>query len=208
MSDNSLDLLVNNIRQCRICVDTPLKTPLMHMPRPVLMVSKTAKICIAGQAPGTRVHASGKPFTDPSGVRLRSWLSLDESQFYDESKVAIVPMGFCFPGQNARGSDLPPRKECRNHWHDDLFGTMPQIELMLVIGQYAMDYHLRGSKKSTLTDTVSAWREYWYAPTEAGKPRVMPLPHPSWRNNAWLKNNAWFEQDVLPVLRQEIARLT
>ncbi|MFK8033286.1 MAG: uracil-DNA glycosylase family protein [Hyphomicrobiales bacterium] len=208
MSNNSFDTLLHDIRQCRICIDTPLKTPLMHEPRPVLMVSKTAKICIAGQAPGTRVHASGKPFTDASGVRLRNWLNLDESQFYDDSKVAVVPMGFCFPGQNARGSDLPPRKECRNNWHDDLFATMPQIELMLVIGQYAMNYHLGGSMKANLTDTVSAWREYWYAPLEPEKPRIMPLPHPSWRNNSWLKKNTWFEQDVIPVLRQEIARLT
>lgn len=208
MSNASFDTLLTSIRQCRICVDAPDKSPLEHEPRPVLAVSQTARICISGQAPGTRVHASGKPFTDPSGVRLRNWLNLDEERFYDVSKIAIVPMGFCFPGQNARGSDLPPRKECRQHWHDDLFAKMPQIELMLVIGQYAMDYHLGDRRRANLTETVSAWRDYWYEATEAGKPRVMPLPHPSWRNNAWLKNNAWFELDVLPVLRQEIARLT
>lgn len=208
MPDGSFDAYVEEIRNCRICVDAPLKTPLMHEPRPVLAVSQTARICICGQAPGTRVHASGRPFTDPSGVRLRSWLNLDESQFYDTTKIAIVPMGFCFPGQNARGSDLPPRKECRHRWHDELFAHMPQIELMLVIGQYAMDYHLKDRMKANLTDTVSAWREYWYDTQQDGKPRVMPLPHPSWRNNSWLKKNTWFELDVLPVLRQEIARLT
>lgn len=208
MIDAPFDALVKDIRNCRICLDAPEKTQLPHEPRPVLAVSQTAKICICGQAPGTRVHASGRPFTDPSGVRLRSWLNLDETQFYDASKIAIVPMGFCFPGQNARGSDLPPRKECRQKWHDELFAQMPQIELMLVIGQYAMDYHLHDRKKANLTDTVSAWREYWYEAQQEGKPRVMPLPHPSWRNNSWLKKNAWFELDVLPVLKQEIARLT
>lgn len=208
MAKSSFEAFVDDIRDCRICVDSPIKEPLAHQPRPVLSVSKSAKVCICGQAPGTRVHASGKPFTDPSGVRLRTWLNLDEETFYDVSKIAIVPMGFCFPGQNSRGSDLPPRKECRLRWHDVLFEQMPQIELILVIGQYAMDYHLKDRMKANLTDTVSAWRAYWYEARDDKKPRVMPMPHPSWRNNAWLTKNPWFEADVLPVVRQEIARLT
>ncbi|MEP4433949.1 MAG: uracil-DNA glycosylase family protein, partial [Hyphomicrobiales bacterium] len=133
--------------------------------------------------------------------------NLEEDVFYDVSKVAIVPMGFCFPGQDSRGSDLPPRRECRHHWHDSLFENMSQIELILVIGQYAMSYHLKDRMKANLTDTVGAWREYWYEGRDEWQPRVMPMPHPSWRNNSWLKKNSWFEADVLPVLRQEIARL-
>lgn len=205
---NSLDQFVNDIRACRICVEQPKRTPLPHEPRPVLQVSRTARICICGQAPGTRVHESGRPFTDRSGDRLREWLGLDHDTFYDPAQIAIVPMGFCFPGQNEKGSDLPPRPECRARWHDDLFAGMPQIELLLTIGQYAISYHLGPDRKKNLTETVGAWRDYWYdqeRPT--GTPRIMPLPHPSWRNNAWLKKNLWFEQEQLPVLRQQITRI-
>lgn len=207
MRTDPFHALVENIRQCRICIENPIAKRLPHEPRPVLAVSQTAKICICGQAPGTRVHASGKPFTDPSGDRLRTWLGVDGTQFYDEEKIAIIPMGFCFPGQDAKGGDLAPRKECRKRWHDELFAAMPQIELLLVIGQYAMAYHLKDQRRANLTDTVGAWRDYWYAADENSHPRIMPLPHPSWRNNAWLKKNPWFELDVLPVLRQEITRL-
>jgi uracil-DNA glycosylase len=154
------------------------------------------------------VHESGLPFTDRSGDRLRAWLGLDHETFYDPQQIAIVPMGFCFPGQNERGSDLPPRPECRQHWHDRLFLNLPQIELLLTIGQYAIAYHLGQRKKKTLTLTVAAWRDYWYENTDSPTlPRIMPLPHPSWRNNSWLKKNLWFEQEQLPVLRQEIARI-
>lgn len=203
-----MDQLVNDIRACRICVEEPLRTPLPHEPRPVLQVSPTARICICGQAPGTRVHESGQPFTDRSGDRLREWLGLNHETFYDPAQLAIVPMGFCFPGQNDKGSDLPPRLECKARWHDELFASMPQVELLLTIGQYAIAYHLGPDRKKTLTETVGAWRDYWYDREHpAGTPRIMPLPHPSWRNNAWIKKNLWFEQEQLPVLRQEITRI-
>ncbi|GGB41796.1 hypothetical protein GCM10011316_12180 [Roseibium aquae] len=127
--------------------------------------------------------------------------------FYDPDRLAIVPMGFCFPGLDAKGGDLPPRPECRKAWHDQLFAAMPQIELVLVIGQYAQAYHLGTRRRKSLTETVANWRDYWEEAPEPGKPRVLPLPHPSWRNNAWLKKNRWFETDLLPVLRNEIARL-
>lgn len=204
----STDQLANDIRNCRICVEQPTRIPLPHEPRPVLQVSQTARICICGQAPGTRVHESGQPFTDRSGDRLREWLGLDHETFYDPAQIAIIPMGFCFPGQNEKGSDLPPRSECRTKWHDLLFASMPQIELLLTIGQYAIAYHLGRDRKKTLTETVSAWREYWYdMERPSHTPRIMPLPHPSWRNNAWLKRNLWFEQEQLPVLRQEMTRI-
>ena len=138
---------LNNLRQeieaCRICRDNPQSTPLPHEPRPVVRLSSTARLCIAGQAPGMRVHKSGIPFDDPSGDRLRNWMGIDREIFYDTSRLAIVPMGFCFPGYDAKKSDLPPRKECRNQWHDQIFELMPQIELVLVIGQYAQAYHMR-----------------------------------------------------------------
>ncbi|WP_420410772.1 uracil-DNA glycosylase family protein [Roseibium sp.] len=181
--------------------------PLPHQPRPVLQTSSKARICICGQAPGTRVHKSGKPFTDPSGDRLRAWMGIGEDVFYHPDKLAIVPMGFCFPGLDTKGGDLPPRRECRKAWHDRVFAAMPQIELILVIGQYAQAYHLGNARKGSLTDTVAAWKSYFENSGTAAKPRVIPLPHPSWRNNAWLRKNPWFETDLLPVLQKEIARL-
>jgi len=202
-----LDALASKVRACRICVETPDKSPLPHQPRPVLQVSASARLCICGQAPGTRVHQSGRPFTDPSGDRLRGWMGIGEDVFYDAGKLAIVPMGFCFPGLDHKGGDLPPRDECRKAWHDRLFASMPQIELILVIGQYAQAYHLGRSRQKSLTDTVAAWRRHFEGQGE-GRAKVLPLPHPSWRNNAWLKKNPWFETDLLPVLRQEVTRLT
>ncbi|POF29141.1 uracil-DNA glycosylase [Roseibium marinum] len=206
---NSEDLenLVRQVRACRACIENPRKTPLPHAPRPVLQVSSTARICICGQAPGTRVHRSGQPFTDPSGDRLRDWLGIGEDVFYDPARIAIVPMGFCFPGLDAKGGDLPPRSECRNIWHDRLFAAMPRIELVLTIGQYAQAYHLGAGRRKTLTETVTHWRDYFEAEREAGQPAVLPLPHPSWRNNSWLKKHPWFETELLPVLRAEVARL-
>lgn len=167
-------------------------------------MSSTARLCIAGQAPGTRVHASGMPFTDPSGDRLRDWLGIDAETFYDISRVAIVPMGFCFPGLDARGGDLPPRPECRMVWHDRIFAAMPQIELVLAIGIHAQAYHLGGRRRANLTETVADFEAIL---EEQRQPRVMPLPHPSWRNNSWLKKNPWFERDLLPRLRSEVAGL-
>jgi len=194
-----LDRLTADIRACRLCVESPLKTPLPHEPRPVLRVSPTARICIAGQAPGTRVHASGMPFTDPSGDRLRDWMGVTPDEFYDAARIAIVPMGFCFPGLNAKGGDLPPRRECAETWHEPLFKHLPQLELILLVGQYAQAWHLGRTRKVSLTETVAAWREY--------QPRFIPLPHPSWRNNAWIKKNPWFEEDLLPVLKRDVRRL-
>ncbi|MCK7611142.1 uracil-DNA glycosylase family protein [Roseibium sediminicola] len=203
---SGLDALVREVRACRVCIDRPDKAPLPHEPRPVLQVSSTARLCLCGQAPGTRVHQSGRPFTDPSGDRLRDWLGIGEETFYDAGKLAIVPMGFCFPGLDDKGGDLPPRAECRKAWHDRVFAAMPQIELVIVIGQYAQAYHLGTRRQKTLTQTVANWRAHF--DEEGGEgPKVLPLPHPSWRNNAWLKKNPWFEADLLPVLRHQVARL-
>ncbi|MHA7773083.1 uracil-DNA glycosylase family protein [Roseibium sp. M-1] len=206
-NSETLESLVAEVRACRICADRPAKAPLPHAPRPVLQVSRAARLCVCGQAPGTRVHQSGRPFTDPSGDRLRSWMGIGEDVFYDANKLAIVPMGFCFPGLDAKGGDLPPRPECRAAWHDRLFAAMPRIELVLVIGQYAQAYHLKGQRQKSLTETVANWRSH-FAVRQEGKPIVLPLPHPSWRNNSWLKKNLWFEAELLPVLRHEVARLT
>jgi uracil-DNA glycosylase len=201
---SDLNAILADIRACRICVDTPRGKPLPHQPRPVLRVGSSAKICICGQAPGTRVHASGKPFTDPSGDRLRNWLGMSEEQFYDTDRVAIIPMGFCFPGLDSKGGDLPPRRECAERWRAELFTRLPQFRLVLLVGLYAQKWHLGESAKGNLTDTVAAWRRY--AETD-GATRYIPLPHPSWRNNAWIQKNPWFETDLLPFLRGEIARL-
>lgn len=205
---NSQDLenLADQVRACRICVEQPERNPLPHAPRPVLQVSATARLCVCGQAPGTRVHQSGRPFTDPSGERLRAWMGIGEEVFYDPARLAIVPMGFCFPGLDDKGGDLPPRRECRKAWHDRLFAAMPRIELILVIGQYAQAYHLGSRRQKSLTDTVAHWREHLENEDDT-RVSVLPLPHPSWRNNAWLKKNPWFETDLLPRLRQEVARL-
>lgn len=192
-----LATISKQISDCRICRDNPVGAALPHEPNPVCVASSTARICIAGQAPGKRVHESGKPFTDPSGERLRDWMGISEATFYDPSRLAIVPMGFCFPGYDKNGGDLPPRKECRANWHDQLYDLMPQIELFLTIGQYAQAYHLGNRRKKNMTETVRAWKEYL-----VDEPRsILPLPHPSWRNNAWLKRNPWFGDEVLPKLR-------
>lgn len=193
--------VLTSIRACRVCIDQPRGKPLPHAPRPVLRASPTARLAICGQAPGTRVHASGRPFTDPSGDRLRAWLGVTSEEFYDEARVAIVPMGFCFPGQDAKGGDLPPRRECAALWHRDLFAALPQVELILAVGAYAQAFHLERECGKTLQETMLAWRGHLKAKR---RPRVFPLPHPSWRNNAWLKKNSWFETQLLPVLRREV----
>lgn len=198
-----LDTLLADLRACRICRDSPsFAPPLQHEPRPVIQASATARLLIAGQAPGTRVHASGQPFTDPSGVRLRQWMGVDEAMFYDASRIAIVPMGHCFPGLDAGGGDLPPRRECAPRWREPVLALLPDVRLILVIGRYARDWHLPDRKGRGLTDTVAAWREIGSA--QSG-PRIIPLPHPSWRNNAWLKRHPWFEAELLPELRREVA---
>ncbi len=195
-----LEKLVNGIASCRICRDAPVGKPLPHEPRPVLQPSSTARILIAGQAPGTRVHASGQPFTDPSGNRLRNWLGIGPEIFYDPRRVAILPMGFCFPGLSARGSDLPPRVECAKAWRAQALAAMPQIELVIALGVYALRWHMGDRYKGSLDQSVAAWRDGLKL-----SPAIMALPHPSWRNNAWLKRNPWFETDLLPVLRREVA---
>lgn len=199
-----IETLRDTIARCRICRDAPLKGEedrLPHEPRPVAVISAKAKILIAGQAPGLRVHESGLPFNDASGDRLRTWLNVDRDTFYDSDRFAIAPMGFCFPGYDARGSDLPPRKECAPRWRNEVMVAMPQIELILAIGQYAQAYHLGERRKKSMTETVQNWRTYFQS--NAGVP-VLPLPHPSWRNTSWLRKNPWFEQEVLPTLRQHV----
>ena len=199
-----IEELKAEIGACRICRDAPEGPPLPHEPNPIVRISETARICIAGQAAGTLAHQSSTPFQDPSGDRLRAWLGTSEAEFYDAGRIAIVPMGFCFPGLDAKGSDLPPRRECAPAWRARIFAAMPQIELLLTIGQYAQRWHLGPLRQASLTATVADWQNIW----SAGKsPRVLPLPHPSWRNNAWLKRHPWFETDLLPVLRTEVRRL-
>lgn len=186
----SLDVLLNEIRACRLCeAELPLG------PRPVVRAAASARILVVGQAPGTAVHASGIPFDDPSGERLRDWMGVDAETFYDESRIALIPMGFCYPGRGKSG-DLPPKKRCARTWRGPLLGALPQVELTLVIGQYAMAWHLPEAKRLTLTETVrrhAAWGD-----------ALLPLPHPSPRNNIWLARNPWFEADVVPRLRERV----
>ena len=197
--------LVADIVRCRICLDAPIGAPLPHAPRPVLRPSVTARLLIASQAPGNRVHQSGVPFSDPSGDRLRGWLGLGDEEFYDVARVAIVPIGFCFPGNDAAGGDLPPRRECAPAWRTRVLDAMPQVELVLAVGQYAQRWHLAaGSRAGGMTGTVAGWRQLLAAP---GRPRCLPLPHPSWRNTGWLRRNPWFEAELLPVVRAEVRRL-
>lgn len=200
----SLDALLDELRACRACIEHPRGKPLPHEPRPVLRVSSTARLAVVGQAPGTRVHRSGVPFTDPSGERLRDWMGVTADEFYDQTRVAIIPMGFCFPGLDANGGDLPPRKECAPLWRDRLFDELPQLELVLLIGLYAHRWHLPKSAVGSVTDTVRRGPEILAG---TSKPRFLPLPHPSWRNNHWIKANPWFAADVLPRLRSEVRRL-
>ncbi len=199
-----LERLAADIRACRLCRDAPLGKPLRHEPRPVFQVSATARIAICGQAPGTRVHASGRPFTDPSGDRLRQWLAVPDEVFYDASRVAIIPMGFCFPGLDAKGADLPPRRECAQTWHRRLFDELPQLQLLLLVGYAAQRWHLGTSCPPSLTETVRQWRRFAGANSQ---PRCLPTPHPSWRNNAWLRKNPWFAAELVPHMQAETARL-
>ncbi|HEY5817740.1 MAG TPA: uracil-DNA glycosylase family protein [Mesorhizobium sp.] len=200
----NLDDLTARVLACRLCVDNPLGKPMPHAPRPVAWPSTTAKILIAGQAPGTKVHSSGLPFDDASGDRLRDWLGVSRAEFYDRSKLAMLPMGFCFPGQDAKGGDLPPRRECAPAWRGAFLDAMPQIELVLAIGLYAQAWHLGSLRGPSLTATVANWRAGYGA---TGNPHVLALPHPSWRNSGWLKKNPWFAADLLPFLRREVDRL-
>lgn len=200
VDDKRLARLTAEIAACRLCRESNVR-PLPHEPRPVVVASRRARILIASQAPGTRVHATGIPFNDRSGDRLREWLGVTREEFYDPVKFAIVPMGFCFPGQDAKGGDLPPRRECAPRWRAPLLDLMPQIELVLAIGQYAQSWHMGEFRRASLTETVRDWRAIHAA---RANPHVLPLPHPSWRNTGWLKRNLWFENELLPFLQREI----
>ena len=193
-----------DIAACRICRDAPargLEHRLPHEPRPVVVLSAKARVLIAGQAPGLRVHGSGRPFDDASGDRLRQWLGTDRESFYNADRFAIVPMGFCFPGYDAKGSDLPPRRECAPLWRQRVLAAMPQVELILTIGQYAQAWHLASVQMPSMTETVAQWRRYLLTNQS---PAMLPLPHPSWRNSGWLKRNAWFEAELLPELQKRV----
>ena len=198
-----LDTLLAAVRACTLCRDAPQGKPLPVAPRPVLQLDPRARILVAGQAPGTRVHASGRPFTDPSGVRLRDWMGIDDATFYDPAKLAVVPMGFCFPGQDAKGGDLPPRRECALTWHDRLFAAVRKPDLTVAVGLHAVRYHvaLRG-RPDLIGPALGPLVENWQAILDATG--VMPMPHPSWRNNHWIKKNPWFSAELLPVLRARI----
>jgi len=190
MTKKAFNLLVHSVRSCTLC-----EKQLVNGVRPVLQVNPSARILIAGQAPGSKVHASGIPFDDASGSRLREWMGIDADTFYDEKQVAILPMGFCYPGKGKSG-DLPPVPLCADTWREKLLHVMPKIKLTLVIGQYAHAWHLPFMQKN-LTETVRAWTSY--------EKQLLPLPHPSPRNNIWLKKNEWFERDVLPELRKRVS---
>ncbi len=187
---SKLPILLEEIRNCREC-----EQHLPLGPRPVLQASVRAKILIIGQAPGRRVHESGVPWEDASGDRLRTWMGIEREQFYDDNLIALVPMGFCYPGTGDSG-DLPPRKECAELWHDSLLARLKKIQLTLLIGNYAQNHRLPGAKKSSLTATVMGWQQH--APT------IFPLPHPSPRNNRWLKKNPWFVEELLPTLQDAV----
>ncbi len=186
--------LLAEVRACRAC-----EAVLPLGPRPVLRAAAGARLLIVGQAPGTRVHHTGVPWNDPSGDRLRAWLDLDRDAFYDTARVAIAPMGFCYPGRDKSGGDLPPRKECAPLWHARLRALLPCVELTLLIGRYAQAYYLGKRARASVAETVRAWRGYL--------PEHLPLPHPSWRTRAWVKRNPWFEAEVIPALRAEVHKL-
>lgn len=192
VSQEELDRLLVEIRACRICEK-------FLQPRPVLHARATARLCIVSQAPGMRVHETGLSFNDRSGDRLRAWMGIDRDTFYNESKIAIAAMAFCFPGYSAQGHDLPPRRECAAHWRKRLFAALPDFELTLLVGSYAQAWHLGAAAKANMTETVKAWRDH--------APRALPLPHPSWRNTGWLKKNPWFEKELLPYLRARVRRV-
>lgn len=193
MNDSTLDVLLAAVRACRACEQV-----LPLGPHPVLQADVSARVLIVGQAPGARVHASGIPWNDASGARLRDWMGVDADRFYDASRVAIIPMGYCYPGRGKSG-DLPPRRECARLWLDQLLAKLPDIELTLLIGLHSQRHFLRARRKPSLTATVKAWREFG--------PQYIPLPHPSARNTPWFKANPWFEQELLPVLRARVASM-
>ncbi len=194
MSD-PLAALVARIRACRLCAaDLPLG------PRPVLRVAATARLLIVGQAPGTKVHETGIPWNDRSGDRLRDWMGIGRDAFYDETRIAIVPTGLCYPGRAAGGGDLPPSPSCAPTWFPLLLPLLDKVELTILAGGYAQAYHLGARRRATMTETVAAWRDYL--------PEILPLPHPSWRTTGWQRRNPWFEAELLPDLRRRVRALT
>ena len=187
----ALAQLLKEVRACSLCAkDLPLG------PRPTLSMKKSARLIIIGQAPGTKVHKTGIPWNDPSGERLRDWMQVDKETFYDESRIAIMPMGFCYPGRFERGGDKPPRPECPPEWHEKVLAELPNLDLTLLVGVYAQGYYLGDRAEKTLTATVKNWRDYG--------PEIIPTPHPSWRTSGWQKKNPWFERELLPVLRERV----
>jgi uracil-DNA glycosylase len=190
MADRLAQLL-REVRACQVCAPH-----LPNAPRPVLRAARSATLLVVGQAPGRRVHETGIPWNDPSGDRLRDWMQVSRDMFYDESRIAIIPTAFCYPGTGS-GGDLPPRPECAPLWHPRLRALLPNIRLILLIGSYAQAYYLGSKKHRTLTDTVRHYRDY--------QPNFIPLPHPSPRNQMWLRRNPWFEKEVIPLLREEVA---
>ena len=196
MPAQTAEALAESIRACRLCATRFAATATAHDPRPVAWFRPSARLLIAGQAPGARVHASGRPFDDASGDRLRDWLGIDRATFYDKGRIAIVPMAFCFPGYTAQGADLPPPPICARTWRSEVLATLPAIRLTLAIGGAALRWHLGpGPVEAQVRD----WRRH------LAERRIFPLPHPSWRNTGWLKRNPWFAEDVLPTLRAEVA---
>ena len=188
----SLEAVLADIAACRACAGE-----LPHEPRPVVRVFPETKLLICGQAPGNRVHQSGLPFTDPSGDRLRKWMGIDYDTFYADRRLGVAAMAFCFPGTNPKGGDYAPPKRCAELWRPSLLATLPNVELTLLVGSYAQAWALGADAKGSLAETVASWRDY--------APRYLPMPHPSWRNTAWLKRNPWFEEDVVPYLRHRVA---
>ena len=184
----ALDVLLSDIAACRACAPH-----LPHEPRPVVRVSPDTRLLIAGQAPGRRVHESGLPFDDPSGDRLRSWLGVDRETFYSHPAFGVAAMAFCFPGTNPKGGDYPPPPRCAAAWRKPLFALLPKVELTLLVGGYSQRWALGDRAKPTVAETVAHWRDYL--------PAYLPMPHPSWRNTAWLRRNPWFEDEVVPYLR-------
>ena len=191
----SLATLLEEIRACNVCAGV-----LPCGPRPVIRAGSGARLLIIGQAPGTRVHASGIPWDDASGDRLREWMAVDRTVFYDTRHIAVMPMGFCYPGRDRNGGDRPPRPECAPLWHERILAHLPAVELTLLVGRYAQARYLSLEGRTSMTEIVAAWRDHL--------PSFLPLPHPSWRNTAWLRRHPWFAKDVLPELRRRTAALT
>lgn len=194
-----LPAVLSGIAGCRACAEDFAATATAHSPRPVVWCGPGARIVVAGQAPGRRVHASGVPFSDASGRRLREWMGVDEATFYDRSRIAILPMAFCFPGQDGRGADMPPPSRCAALWRSRLLKELPPPDCLILVGGHAQRWHLGAAARGGVTRTVADWA--------AHAPRVFPLPHPSWRNTAWLTRNPWFQAEVLPALRRHLRAL-